>query len=566
VSEPRRIYHYESVGGQLLGFTDVDNRGLSGIELQFEKQLSGVNGYVIMQRDGLGRRRPSVDYPRVDPTNGNNIVLTIDLEYQSIAESELRKGIERNQAESGLVLMLEPSTGAILAMANYPGIDPNNIEGVNPAFFKNRVITDMFEPGSVFKIVTASAAIENSLVRLDQQFFAENGKYTIVLAGGKTRDITDTHPYGMLTFQEAMEHSSNIVMAKISDRIGDELLYRTARNFGFGIETGVDLPGEVRGELKRPNLWSGTTLNSMAIGYEVGVTPIQIASAYAAIANNGVLMKPYILKQELNQHNEVMAETTPQQIRRVVAKSTAQMMTRIFQGVVERGTGASARHEFISVAGKTGTSRKFVDGKYEVGNYTASFVGFLPADDPKVVCLVMLDHPKVGGYTGGLASAPIFRAIAEKIVVSSSWTQKADQNVMANQRRVVVPDVTGLDVEVATSMLEGNGFDVQEFGGGRVVLRQSPNPGTRTLPGTAIKVTTNEKDATAPKGFAVVPDVRGMTIRRAINRLTMNDLDVAIAGSGVVVSQFPSAGAQVKVGTRVEIRCEAKSVALAVLK
>jgi cell division protein FtsI (penicillin-binding protein 3) len=462
--------------------------------------------------------------------------------------------------------MLEPSTGAILAMANYPGIDPNNIEGVNPAFFKNRVITDMFEPGSVFKIVTASAAIENSLVRLDQQFFAENGKYTIVLAGGKTRDITDTHPYGMLTFQEAMEHSSNIVMAKISDRIGDELLYRTARNFGFGIETGVDLPGEVRGELKRPNLWSGTTLNSMAIGYEVGVTPIQIASAYAAIANNGVLMKPYILKQELNQHNEVMAETTPQQIRRVVAKSTAQMMTRIFQGVVERGTGASARHEFISVAGKTGTSRKFVDGKYEVGNYTASFVGFLPADDPKVVCLVMLDHPKVGGYTGGLASAPIFRAIAEKIVVSSSWTQKADQNVMANQRRVVVPDVTGLDVEVATSMLEGNGFDVQEFGGGRVVLRQSPNPGTRTLPGTAIKVTTNEKDATAPKGFAVVPDVRGMTIRRAINRLTMNDLDVAIAGSGVVVSQFPSAGAQVKVGTRVEIRCEAKSVALAVLK
>jgi cell division protein FtsI (penicillin-binding protein 3) len=562
VSEPRRIYQYEAVGGQLLGFTDVDNRGLSGIELQYEKNLSGVNGYVIMQRDGLGRRRPSVDYPRVEPTNGNSVVLTIDLEYQSIAESELRKGIERNQAESGLVLMLEPTTGAILAMANYPGIDPNNIDGVNPALFKNRVITDMFEPGSVFKIVAASAAIENSLVKLDQPFFAENGAYKIPLPGGKSRTITDTHPYGMLTFQEAIEHSSNIVMAKVSNKIGDELLYKMARNFGFGIPTGVDLPGEVGGELKRPNLWSGTTLNSMAIGYEVGVTPIQIAAAYAAIANNGILMKPYILKQELNQHNEVIAETTPQQIRRVVSKNTAQLMTRIFQGVVERGTGVSARHDYISVAGKTGTSRKSVDGKYEVGNYTASFVGYLPAEDPKVVCLIMLDHPKAGGYSGGVASAPIFRAIAEKIVVSSTWTQKGEPSVIANQRRVVVPDVTGLEVDVATSMLQGNGFEVQAFGGGRVVLRQSPNPGTRTLPGTAVKVTTSEQDVTAPKGFAVVPDVRGMTIRRAINRLTMNDLDVSIAGSGVVASQYPTAGELVKIGTRVEIRCEAKSVSL----
>ncbi|MBM2841332.1 MAG: Penicillin-binding protein, partial [Bacteroidetes bacterium] len=560
LNEPKRMYHYGAVAGQLLGFTGVDNKGLSGIEFQFDQQLRGTDGYVIMQRDGIGRRRPSVDYPRVDPVNGNDVVLTIDLEYQSIAESELRKGIERNKAQSGLVVMLQPSTGAILAMANYPGIDPNHIEGADTALFKNRAITDMFEPGSVFKVVAASAAIENSLVRLDQKFFAENGTYTVKFPGGRERKITDTHPFGILTFQEAIEHSSNIVVAKISNLIGADRFYRTARNFGFGIATGVELPGEVNGELKKPNQWSGATLNSMSIGYEVGVTPLQLASAYAAIANGGVLMRPFVVKQELNQHGEVIAETHPERIRKVVAKSTAQTLTSVFEGVVERGTGISARYENVAVAGKTGTSRKFINGKYESGNYTASFVGFLPADDPKVVCLVMLDHPREGGYTGGLASAPIFRAIAERIVTSASWTQKPQP--IAGERRVAVPDVAGLDAEVAISMLAGSGFEVQQFGNGRVVLRQSPSPGTRILPGTTVKVATSETTERMPKGIVIVPDVRRMSIRRAINRLTMEELEVSIAGSGVVVSQVPPPRQQVRIGTRVSLRCEPGSVGL----
>lgn len=559
LSEPKRMYHYETVAGQLLGFTDIDNKGLSGLELQFDEELKGSDGYVIMQRDGLGRRRPSVDYPRIDPVNGNSVVLTIDLEYQSIAESELRKGVERNKAESGLVVMLEPSTGAVLAMANYPGVDPNSIEGVNPALFKNRAITDMFEPGSVFKIVAASAAIENSVVKLDQKFFAENGTYLVKYPGGRTRKISDTHSYGMLTFQEAIEHSSNIVVAKISDLLGDELLYTTARNYGFGIATGIELPGEVSGEMKRPDQWSGATLNSMAIGYEVGVTPLQIVAAYAAVANKGVLMKPFVVKQELNQHNEVMSETYPQQIRRVVTERTSQLLTKIFEGVVERGTGVSAREDNVSVAGKTGTSRKFIDGKYEVGNYTASFVGYLPAEDPKVVCLVMLDHPREGGYTGGLASAPIFKAIAEKIVASSSWGQKPDQMMQAGGQPVAIPDITGLDAEVAAAMISGSGLDVRLLGSGKVAVRQSPAPGALVPVGTSVKILTSDSGPSVPKGFAVIPDVRHMSIRRAINRLTMEELDVSVTGSGLVVNQFPAAGLQVKVGTRVTVRCEAKS-------
>jgi membrane peptidoglycan carboxypeptidase len=298
----------------------------------------------------------------------------------------------------------------------------------------------------------------------------------------------------------------------------------------------------------------------MSIGYEVGVTPLQLASAYAAIANGGVLMRPFVVKQELNQHGEVIAETHPERIRKVVAKSTAQTLTSVFEGVVERGTGISARYENVAVAGKTGTSRKFINGKYESGNYTASFVGFLPADDPKVVCLVMLDHPREGGYTGGLASAPIFRAIAERIVTSASWTQKPQP--IAGERRVAVPDVAGLDAEVAISMLAGSGFEVQQFGNGRVVLRQSPSPGTRILPGTTVKVATSETTERMPKGIVIVPDVRRMSIRRAINRLTMEELEVSIAGSGVVVSQVPPPRQQVRIGTRVSLRCEPGSVGL----
>ncbi len=560
-NEPKRLYHYGRLAGQMIGFTDVDNKGLSGVELQFDQYLNGVNGRVIMQRDGLGRRRPSVDYPRVEPVNGNNIVLTLDLEYQSIVEEELRRGIERNKATSGLVILMEPSTGEVLAMANYPGIDPGNVSTTDQSLIKNRVVTDMFEPGSVFKVVTVSAALEHDLVRPEQKFFAENGSYTVVFTGG-SRIISDTHPHGMLTFQEAMEVSSNIVMAKVSDRIGAELLYTTARNFGFGIATGLELPGEVSGDLKRPNQWSGTTLNTMAYGYEVGVTPLQIIDAYASVANNGTLMKPSVLKQVTDEHGELVSEFHPQVIRKVITKSTAKTLTDFLKGVVERGTGVTARLEGVSIAGKTGTSRKFVDGKYELGSYTASFVGFFPAEDPKAVCLVMLDNPRIGGYTGGLASAPIFRNIAEKLVASSArFTKQTDQLIVGTQP-LVVPDVTNLSAKIATSTLDVQGFKVEMHGQGNIVLRQFPPPGAKLRRAEAVKLTTEWNDEAVPKGFIRVPDVRGLTIRRAVNLLTMSHLDVNIAGSGIVRGQRPLPGQQVQIGMSVAVQCTPRSAFL----
>ena len=232
--EPRRVYYNEHLAGQLVGFTGIDNNGLSGVELQCDPLLQGVNGSVVMQLDGKGNRHPSADYPKLEPVNGNSITLTIDLAYQAIAEEELRKGVERTGAAAGLVVMLDPRTGEVLAMANYPSLDPNTAATASAAAMKNRIITDMFEPGSVFKVVTASAALEHHCVTTEQKFFAENGVYHV---RGRQKPITDTHEYGMLTFREAMEHSSNIVMAKVSDLIGAEIFYTTARDFGFGIPT-----------------------------------------------------------------------------------------------------------------------------------------------------------------------------------------------------------------------------------------------------------------------------------------------------------------------------------------
>ncbi len=559
-NEPQRMYHYDYVAGQALGFTDIDNNGLSGIELEFDKQLKGTNGQIIMQRDGLGRKRPTVDYPRMDPIGGHNIVLTIDLDMQAVAEEELREGIERNKATSGLVVMIDPKTGEVLAMANYPSVNPNQYQLASQSAIKNRVITDIFEPGSIFKVVTMSAALEESIIKPEQMFYAEQGKYK---PKGRPTPITDVHEYGNITFREAVELSSNIVMAKASDQIGAERLYVAARNFGFGITTGLELPGEVSGQLKKPSAWSRTTLNTMAYGYEVGVTPLQLADAYAAVANNGVLMKPFVLKQVLNEHNEVELETTPQSIRRVISKSTADTIRSFLRGVVERGTGTAAQSRTVAIAGKTGTSRKIVDGKYSLSSYTASFVGMFPADNPQVVCLVMLDNPKSMGYYGGVASAPIVKGIAEKVVASGKNVAHQDRVPVNLQEMFATPDVRTLDVDAATSTLESHGFEVETTGAGAFVTKQSPEPGVKMAKGETVRLATGGMATTVAGGFTIVPDLKGLSLRRALNRITAARLDVDVKGSGLVASQSLRAGAQVKIGARIVIVCEPKGIVTA---
>jgi cell division protein FtsI/penicillin-binding protein 2 len=572
MNEAMRIYHYDELAGQVLGATNIDNVGVSGIEQQYNDVLHGVDGYVIMQKDGLGRKRPSVDYPREEAVNGHSIELTIDLQYQSIADEELKKGIARTQAEAGLVVMLRPQTGEVLAMANYPQVNLNKVQSSDA--LKNRIVSDMYEPGSVFKIVTASAALENEVATLEKKFYAENGKYRIEYPGKKIRFINDSHPMRDVTFMEAMAYSSNIVMAKVSDLIGQEKLYKQARDFGFGMATGIELPAESNGQLRKTSEWSMASLNSIAYGYEVGVTPLQIVSAYSAIANDGMLMKPYIVQREKDETGQEVYAGQPQMIRRIISKQVNDQMKEMLEGVVEYGSGMIVKTPGVRIAGKTGTSRKHVNGKYEEGSYNASFVGFFPAEKPEVVCLVMIEKPKAGGYYGATASAPIFKAIADRIInnngliaqtTASGQTAPAPTVKQQADATVSIPDVAGNDAEEAGTVLKQSGLASNVIGTGDEVIRQYPPAGTKVERGSIVQLMMNETERTPVSGALKVPEVRGMSVRRAVNKLAAEHLGVSIVGSGVVVNQFPGAGTAMKPGTKVTIMCEPKAITTAQL-
>ncbi len=570
MNEAMRLYHYDEIAGQVIGATNAENEGVSGIEQQFNGVLKGRDGYVIMQKDGRGRRRPSVDYPREEAVNGHSLELTIDLQYQSIADEELKKGIARTQADAGLVVLMRPQTGEILALSNFPQVNLNKVQDADA--LKNRVVSDMYEPGSVFKIVTAAAALESEVVTLDKRIYGEKGKYKIVYPGNKVRFINDSHPLENVTFLEAMALSSNIVMAKVSDLIGQEKLYKKARDFGFGMATGIELPAEINGQLKKTSEWSMASLNSIAYGYEVGVTPLQIISAYSAIANDGVLMKPYIVQREKDENGQEVYDGQPQMIRRVIPKHVNDQIKQMLEAVVEKGTGDVVKTPGIRIAGKTGTSRKHVNGQYEEGSYNASFIGFFPVEKPEVVCLVMIEKPKAGGYYGATASAPIFKAIADRIINNNGLIAKtmiAEQTVQTVNHQadatVSIPDVAEKEMNTAIAELKAAGLAAKVIGTGEEVVRQYPAAGNKVERGSIVQLMMNETEQSVASGSAQVPDVRGMSVRRAVNKLAAEQYGVSIVGSGVVTGQFPSPGTPMKAGTKVTIMCEPKVISTAQL-
>jgi membrane peptidoglycan carboxypeptidase len=304
----------------------------------------------------------------------------------------------------------------------------------------------------------------------------------------------------------------------------------------------------------------------MAYGYEVSVTPLQIAMAYAAVANKGVLMKPYVVSEVQDRDGEVLFEQRPQIIRRVISEPTAALLIQAFEGVVERGTAKETHIQGVRIAGKTGTSRKVVDGHYGVGNYTGSFVGFFPIEDPQVVCLVMMDNPQGGSYYGGTVSAPVFRAIADRIINTSGRFTKTPQPKDQQPRNgITVPDVRTLQLNIASRLLESHGLKCQTVGTGDIVVRQVPEPGKRLEKDDVVQVVLNETGSAASGGPPIVPDVRGMSLRRAINRLVVDEFDIDVRGSGVVVSQIPGPGQKIHAGATIHLTCEPRSIVTAVL-
>jgi len=406
VPEGKRYYPKKHLAAHLVGFVGVDERGLEGLELAYDHLLTGGPRSFSSLVDARGR---IVFRESEESRPGADLFLTIDEVIQHVAERELEAAVRRWGARAGTVVAMDPATGEILALANAPDFDPNAFASAPPALRRNRALTDPYEPGSAFKLVLAAAALEEGLVRPDDLFYGEEG--VIEVAGVKIRDH---ERHGWMTFRDVMAFSSNVGAVKVGMKVGKDRFYNYITGFGFGGPTGVDLPGESRGVVRRPRHWSGLSLGALSIGHEVAVTPIQLAAAMSVVANGGYLVRPYVLRAVRHPDGRI-EETRPFVIRRVVSSTTARTLTAMLGEVVERGTGQAAALTGYRVAGKTGTAQKLDPdtGTYSRNKVVAFFVGFVPAEDPRVAIVILIDEPQ-GFAWGGSVAAPIFQAIARE--------------------------------------------------------------------------------------------------------------------------------------------------------
>ena len=410
LKETKRIYPNSYLASHVIGFSGMDNTGLEGAERDYNNYLKGIPGWAIFLRDAR-QKKLDIWEKMVLPVDGMDLVLTIDEVIQYIAERELDKAFEKFHAKAASIVVMDPYTGRILAMASRPTYDLNDHSQVNKDAMRNRVICDLFEPGSVFKIVTASAALEEKKVVEEDTFFCENGSYQI---GG--RILHDHRPHGTLTFRQVIEESSNIGTVKVAQLLGPDMLYRYIRAFGFGSKLGIDLSGEISGIIRPPRLWSKTSMSALPMGQEVGVTTLQLASAISVIANGGQLMKPYIIDSVRDSQGRIIKQNKPVLIRKVISVDTALRIKKILTGVIEEGTGRLGKVFGFSAAGKTGTAQKLEpNGSYSHNKFIASFIGFSPAEDPILTIVITVDEPHPV-YFGGVVAAPVFQKVASDAI------------------------------------------------------------------------------------------------------------------------------------------------------
>jgi len=498
LKENRRFYPNSQLAAHLVGFVGLDSKGLEGIEFQYDALLNGANQVWTTARDALGREiaMGKISFEKED--HYRNIILTIDKPIQHITETELGRGVEKWGAKGGMAIAMDPWSGKILAMASFPTFNPNQFIQYRSKSWRNRALSDVFEPGSMFKAFLAAAALEEQVVRPSDSFFCENGSYKVY-----DRTIHDHSKHGYLTFQQIIKFSSNIGASKVGEKMGKERLYRYISAFGFGEKTRIGLPGEGKGIVHHPRYWSPVALDTISFGQGVSVTGVQLAAALSAIANGGSLMKPYVVEKITNEKGEVVQSFKPETIRKVISEETARKVRVLLKAATEKGgTGEGAVPAGYEVAGKTGTAQK-VDslmGGYSDDRYVSGFMGFAPADAPKLVVLVIVDEPQGDSY-GGVVAAPIFKMIMEKalpslnvipkgaMVVKSEFDSAPRREASGPQplideikvgkgmATVVMPDLTGLSMRNALSRMEGKGLVIKVSGNGKVV-DQVPRPGS----------------------------------------------------------------------------------------
>jgi cell division protein FtsI (penicillin-binding protein 3) len=507
--ETKRFYPNSEVAAHVIGFTGVDPNGLDGVELKYDSVILGNTGFLMTERDALGRDIAPQIALVTNSSPGKNVVLTLDKNIQYITERELSKAVTSSGARNGMALVLEPDTGRVLAMANYPTFNPNAYFRYSQAELRNRVVTDSFEPGSTFKVFLVAAALQERLVRPTDAINCENGSYTIA-----THTVHDTHSYGSLSVSDILKYSSNIGAAKIGFRLGSDRLSRCLRAFGFGERTGIDLPGESPGNMRAKQRWFGIDLATISFGQGISASAVQLATAISAVANGGNLMKPYVVERILDDDGNELQRFGPQVVRRVISADTAAKVTRMMETVTaEGGTGTNAAVEGFLVAGKTGTAQKAdpVTHRYSASKRTASFIGFIPADKPRLTILVVIDEPKTSPY-GGVVAAPAFHGIALNAlaylkVVPRSSAPKNPKVMEAGAREGLSRD----------AMSEGEGVEMPESG-------------------------------------EVMPELRGMSMRQVMQVMEKRNLNIRLLGSGRATEQNPPPGQAIRSADEVWVR------------
>ncbi len=560
--EYQRRYSFGSLAAHTLGFTNHQMEGMIGLEKEYNKELRGTDGLQQVRRERNGSIFAFVGAPRKQPKQGYSLHTTIDSHIQAILEDELKAGIEQTKSSYGSAIVMDPRTGAIKAMANYPTFNPNSPASSKQENRRNYAISDMIEPGSTFKLVTAIVAVEQNKVDFSERF--ETPKDGKVQIHGQW--MRDHDPLGTLTFSEVISKSSNVATAELAMRLNKDDFYQYARNLGFGTPTGIDLVNEETGRLQKPYEWSQVTLPWMAIGYEVQVTPIQLAQAYAAFANQGTMMRPYLVEKIMDAQGNTVKEHRPVAVRQIARKSTIEKLYPVFRDVVsDSGTASYAQVKGLSIAGKTGTAQKYIEGRYRT-EYRSSFVGFFPAEDPKYVCLIVMDEPQVYPPYGGYVAGPIFRETAKRIAgLDNEIEKQIIDSVQTKGYLAAAPEVRTMTLNEAGSVLKHQRLAYKTRGSGNWVVDQDPKPGTEIQPGDEITITLAASRVSAdttevPDGYAVIPNVGGMSMRKASLLINSQGFEAKLIGSGTVYTQFPRPGDMMKKGRSVTVRGKAKSL------
>jgi cell division protein FtsI (penicillin-binding protein 3) len=532
--EPKRFYPNGSLAANVLGFVGLDGNGLAGIEQVYNEKIVGEPGKVFIEKDSLGRSYESTE---LLGRPGQTVILTIDQSIQYQAEAALTAAIVQSNAKAGTAIVLDPHTGDILALANAPTFDPNEVAAAPPAARANWALQNIYEPGSTFKVVAFSAAIEKGLAKPDDHIDCQMGSITVA-----KRLIHDHRPFGNLTITEALAKSSNVAAIKLGLRVGDPTMYEFITRFGFGSRTGVELPGETAGLVRPLNRWQPSSIGSVAIGQEVGVTPLQMVAAFGALANDGLRIAPHLIREIRNVNGVTTYRPNPEQ-HRVISTATATALRGMLEGVTLNGTAKKAQLDGYTAAGKTGTAQK-IDPKtrtYSATKFVASFVGFAPVNNPAVVIIVVIDEPG-GAYHGGDVAAPVFRQIAEQILPEMG----------------VIPDTnfTGQQLVASAIQTPAQVSQLRQQEKRRESELQQEESRDATMPRVAQSDNKGGEIvyAVATENSVLMPDLRGRSVRDVARACARLGMQVEARGEGGrVVGQMPEAGSELRAGQTVYV-------------